>query len=480
MKKIKVQFSGSSLEKKLNWIRLCVLVPFFGMVLALLVMMVSFNEQYDTSVQNISQASEFNFQFREDIDYKMYRVVIGADTFEEMNPYVEIYKARMTLEQLRKTALKQESKNRLDQINRLLSSLEKYIQEIQKSDIMKDYKDNERILRHDVNIFTELIEKKISQYIYFETGNLKDLRSNLRKRIMTAVAVSAIISAFLTVLVWIFTNRIAKSISEPIVDLCNKTKLVGEGDFTVRALNSETEEVRILSKNFNQMVRRIEQLVEDVTKEQMNLRKTELELLQSQINPHFLYNTLDTIIWLAADGQNEQVVQIVQDLSTFFRECLSKGEGLIPIRNELLHVESYLKIQSIRYQDILDFSIDVPEEILDNKIIKMTLQPLVENALYHGIKQRREKGKIEINGVYDEDNIYLSVEDDGPGMDAEQVEKINSEMVSGSWERKVTGFGMSSVNQRLKLQFGEMYGLIVESEESAGTRIIVVLPREHD
>lgn len=104
---------------------------------------------------------------------------------------------------------------------------------------------------------------------------------------MTAVAVSAAISAFLIVFIWIFTNRIAKSISEPIVDLCNKTKLVGKGDFTVRALNSETEEVRILSKNFNQMVRRIEQLVEDVTKEQMNLRKTELELLQSQINPIF-------------------------------------------------------------------------------------------------------------------------------------------------------------------------------------------------
>lgn len=170
--------------------------------------------------------------------------------------------------------------------------------------------------------------------------------------------------------------------------------------------------------------------MEDVTKEQMNLRKTELELLQSQINPHFLYNTLDTIIWFAADGQNEQVVQMVQDLSTFFRECLSKGEGLISLKDELLHVESYLKIQSVRYQDILDFSIDVPEEILGSNIIKMTLQPLVENALYHGIKRRREKGKIEINGVYDEDNIYLSVEDDGPGMDADHVARINQEMMA--------------------------------------------------
>lgn len=152
------------------------------------------------SVQNISQASEFNFQFREDIDNKMYRVVIGADTFEEMNPYVESFKARMTLEQLRKTALKQESRDRLDQINRLLASLETYIQKIQTSDIMKDYKVNDRILRDDVNIFTEIIEKKISEYIYFETGNLKQLRSGLRKNIMTAVAVSAAISAFLIVL----------------------------------------------------------------------------------------------------------------------------------------------------------------------------------------------------------------------------------------------------------------------------------------
>lgn len=222
-------------------------------------------------------------------------------------------------------------------------------------------------------------------------------------------------------------------------------------------------------------VRVTKKLAEKV--EQQNLRKKELQLLQEQINPHFLYNTLDTIMWLAIDHQDDKVVEMVAALSGFFRTSLSHGEDKITIREELEHVENYLKIQQLRYGDIMEYSIDVPDEIKKNDIVKITLQPLVENALYHGLKKQREKGMIKISSVDDENNIFLIVEDNGVGMQPEQVVQINKEMYEDIWVNRTTGFGIANVNRRIKLYYGEEYGLILESEPDIGTKVIVVVPK---
>jgi two-component system sensor histidine kinase YesM len=241
-----------------------------------------------------------------------------------------------------------------------------------------------------------------------------------------------------------------------------------------------------------------------VRTEQESLRTAELELLQAQINPHFLYNTLDTIVWLAEGGDQQRVVGMVKSLSEFFRTSLGQGREIVTVRDELRHVGSYLEIQQIRYQDILQYKVEVPDELANVQIPKITLQPIVENALYHGIKNVRGGGTITVTGKAESGCVYLYIEDDGAGIAPERLSQIN-ERLSIRWteneeneqadakdlseeiprhqkqaepEKSESGeiFGLYNVNERIRLKFGQRYGLYVESEQGKGTRVTVLLP----
>ena len=205
------------------------------------------------------------------------------------------------------------------------------------------------------------------------------------------------------------------------------------------------------------------------------MRKAELRLLQEQINPHFLYNTLDAIVWMIEDGKSEQAENVVVSLSTFFRTVLSRGREFISIREEVQHIRSYLEIQKARYQDILSYEIQVAPELYPYETLKMTLQPLVENALYHGVKNKRSGGLIRISGERDGKLIRFKVEDDGIGMNAEALTHLQEEIRRPCKETD-TGFGMANVNERIRMNFGADYGLMIESEEGKGTRVWVTIP----
>lgn len=471
------RFRKFSIEEKLKWLRMVVIIPALVGIITLLVIMINFNESYNEAVKNVSVASKFNFSFSEDMDYKMYRIVIGAESFDAMKPYEEIKEAKELVKELNKNAVTDESKLRTRQIGKLLDNLKISIEEIEHSDLKNDYMENNQRLRLNVNVFTEIIKEKVSEYIYYEIGNMESMRVKLEKEIMHTITITLIAVLFLSLITWKLSKLISQSISYPVRQLCEMTKEVAQGNFDVHGPQNTTEELQILTNNFERMAQKVERLIEDVKVEQQNLRKKELQLLQEQINPHFLYNTLDTIMWLAIDHQDDKVVEMVAALSGFFRTSLSHGEDKISIREELEHVENYLKIQQLRYGDIMEYSIDVPDEIKKNDIVKITLQPLVENALYHGLKKQREKGMIKISSVDDENNIFLIVEDNGVGMQPEQVVQINKEMYEDIWVNRTTGFGIANVNRRIKLYYGEEYGLILESEPDIGTKVIVVVPK---
>ncbi|HXV44581.1 MAG TPA: sensor histidine kinase, partial [Anaerolineae bacterium] len=196
-------------------------------------------------------------------------------------------------------------------------------------------------------------------------------------------------------------------------------------------------------------------------------------------NPHFLYNTLDTIIWMAEANKTNQVIEIVRALSSFFRIALSKGQDWIPIRQEIEHVKSYLTIQKMRYRDILDYKIEVDEDILDGTILKLTLQPLVENALYHGIKNKRNGGTITVRARRTDKNVVLlEVQDDGVGFTQYKLARIQEEINNDSDEiaLKESGFGLENVNKRIKLFYGKQYGLSIDSHYLEGTRVTVAIP----
>ena len=235
---------------------------------------------------------------------------------------------------------------------------------------------------------------------------------------------------------------------------------------------SGAREVQDLSSSFDHLVRKIQQLMATVRSEEVNLRKTELKALQAQINPHFLYNTLDSISWMCERGKNEEAVAMVSALAQLFRISISKGHELIPIRSEIQHAKSYLQIQSVRYKDQFSYRFEVDESCLDYLCNKITLQPIIENAIYHGINGLVDEGQIVIRIQSSGDDILAIVEDNGVGMEPEQIEAIFRRSDSKS------GIGIKNVNDRLKIWFGDAYGITIESEPDIGTRVIVRMPKK--
>ena len=256
------------------------------------------------------------------------------------------------------------------------------------------------------------------------------------------------------------------------------TTTITKNDLQALMTSDNVDEITELGMSFNIMIGKIKELLDSKIKEQEELKKAELRALQAQINPHFLYNTLDTIIWMAESKKTDQVVKIVTALSNFFRISLSKGMDWITIGEEVERIRSYLTIQRMRYRDILDFKIEVAEDVAENTILKLILQPLVENALYHGIKNKRQKGMIHVRARRKgEDEVLLEVEDDGIGFTPEKLAQLRAELDDDSGDIKLeSGFGIGNVNKRIRLYYGKPYGLSIQSEYSTGTCVTLIIP----
>ena len=233
-----------------------------------------------------------------------------------------------------------------------------------------------------------------------------------------------------------------------------------------------TREVQELSDSFEHMVLRIQELMTTVREEEINLRKTELKALQAQINPHFLYNTLDSIAWMCEQGRNADAVRMVHALARLFRISISRGHELIPIAKEIEHAESYLQIQMYRYKNQFTYDFDVDPDCLGYYCNKITLQPIIENSINHGLDLMVDEGRIDVLVRQDGDDIVFSVRDNGVGMSEEQIEAI---MQHGPTDR--TGIGIKNVNDRLKIYFGKSYGLHITSEPDIGTCVEIRMPK---
>lgn len=245
--------------------------------------------------------------------------------------------------------------------------------------------------------------------------------------------------------------------------------------FSYSSGNEAVTELQVLSDSFEHMSNRIKQLMERVRTEETELRKTELKALQAQINPHFLYNTLDSIQWMCEQGKNEDAMKIVSALAKLFRISISRGHELIPIKDELQHAKNYLVIQSYRYRNQFSYSFDIETRLEHYLCNKITVQPLIENAIYHGIDRMVDEGEIKISvkeAPDNKDDILITVEDNGVGMTEEQCRKILRKERSDS-----SGIGVKNVNDRLKIYFGEKYGLTIKSELDVGTIVTVRIPK---
>jgi len=284
-----------------------------------------------------------------------------------------------------------------------------------------------------------------------------------------------------TILVATITASVlSKNIARPVQELSAVMRQVETGDLSARIENLPSDEFGALGISFNQMVTRIQRLLVEMHEEEVKLRKSELRALQAQVNPHFLYNTLDSINWLAREKRNEDVLKLVSALTTLFRIGISKGHDFISMQEELDHVKSYLTIQKVRFADSFTYEFDIDPKVLAIPVIKLILQPVVENALYHGIKRSGGKGNIQIRARKIHDKMIIEISDNGKGMTATRLLEVKAEL-SGSVEKKEsTVYGLKNVHDRIQIYYGEAYGLTIHSEEDEGTVVMYKIPIRED
>ncbi|WP_242845513.1 sensor histidine kinase [Butyrivibrio sp. WCE2006] len=391
------------------------------------------NERYDEMLGSVVTASEFSLDFKEDFDYETYLLIVGNVKLENSKLPQYLTDARKVVENLEDFTDDADNRGRLESAAKYLDNLEAYLQRIEENMSYEDrYDDNMTIWENDVQIVTALLQETINEYVYYENKQLQTAQIESRQFYMNIVKISMGMVAFIVLFVMLMSFLGPVLITRPIE--------------------------------------------EQVKQEQKQLRKAEFELLQAQINPHFLYNTLDAIVWSAEAGNQKQVVSMVGSLSEFFRSSLNKGKEIVTIREDLQHVRSYLEIQQIRYQDILTYEINVPEEIYKYTIPKITIQPVVENALYHGIKNKRGGGKIIVTGGELDDCVQITVKDDGIGMSEERLNEIRKSLKLDKPESD-TIYGLYNINQRIKLSFGDEYGIGIDSTEGVGTVTNIRLPK---
>lgn len=292
--------------------------------------------------------------------------------------------------------------------------------------------------------------------------------------IRSLIFLSAACSILFTITLYYF---ISSRLIRPIRNLKETMKQAAFGNFDVKVRNESSDEIADLSNSFNIMIQKIKTLMDQSIAEQKQLKKAELRTLQTQINPHFLYNTLDTIIWMAEAQKSNKVIDMTKALSHFFRITLSKGKDWITLDHEIRHIQNYLIIQKMRYRDILDVDYKINEDILSYKILKLTLQPLVENAIYHGIKNKRSKGFIRIKADFNaQGDISIDIIDNGIGIQKEALEDIRLQLSDENAQSDGSGFGMVNVHKRIRLYYGEPFGLTVYSWYGSGTHVCLTIP----
>ncbi|MFL7893413.1 MAG: histidine kinase [Anaerolineales bacterium] len=442
-----------------------------------------FNRQYDAMITNITTANNLNGFIKPAIDTEMWDIVAGKNEFEEGNQYQIISQANNQIETLMANANSDKSRIKLEVIRRTMATLTSYVNKMGEQ-IAKGSRvaENELVL-DNIRGVSDVVEESVQDYMLFEVQQAEqrymESQARFNRWLIIYFILLPVVIVFSISAAWI----ISASIYIPIKKLQDLTATITKNDLQALVSRENIDEITELGISFNIMTSRIRELLNAKVREQENLKKAELKALQAQINPHFLYNTLDTIVWMSESNQPRKVIEIVKALSSFFRIALSRGRDWIPIGQEIEHVESYLYIQKIRYRDILDYKIDVDESILDGTILKLTLQPLVENALYHGIKNKRNGGTIWVKARREyQDKVMLEVEDSGVGLTPYKLSRILERLNDESDEITPDGegFGLANVNKRIKLYYGDQYGLSIESQYREGTRVKVVIPLEEN
>ena len=451
---------------------ICVILVPMSIVITVLIGILCWNSfQYRTILQNVTAASAFNQDFKSDVDLKMFYYVSDS-AYADGKPIEEVESARELAESLLKQTTEKESIDSIESVRDLCITLETRMEEV---DDAETYDEGMTQLENNIYILTDLIQTYMYDYLYYESVHLSELQDEISVQVQYIIGITVTVFVLVVFMIMFYVAKTTETITSPLTQLAERVKDITKGDFEPKTpVEASQEEMQTLSDGFEEMVGKLNTLIQENKRAERRKRHAELELLQAQINPHFLYNTLDTIIWLIEADKKDESVKMVSDLSDFFRFCLSRGKDIISLEQEEKHVLSYLAIQKTRYQDRMDYQVNIPESLYQYSVPKLTLQPLVENSIYHGIKLQREKGSITVEAVDLQDKIELIVKDNGAGMSEERLLEMRRAIDNG----EKIGFGLRTVHERVQLLFGEEYGLTISSTDGVGTTIAVVIPKQ--
>jgi len=433
-------------------------------VIVSLTLMLVFAGRYSRSVERMGTIAALKPVISEEIPGAVWQVVSGRQTLEESRVYALIDRVNQTMAAISKDT---GERDRLELIiaGRTMDTLTQYINQIRDNlERGEPVVTNEKVLG-EIRDVAELVVSMLNDYITGEINASAAMSVHLNRVVLSTAAAELL----LALLALLLANRAAKStarfVREPIAKLESATARMAEGDLSARLPVTNVEEMYSLTGQVNIMADNLHDMMQQRIRDERNLKKAELRTLQAQINPHFLYNTLDAIVWKAEAGEQKEVIQLTRALSDFFRISLSSGADWIPISQEKKHIAGYLSIQKTRYRDILNYSIDIPDEMGTYYILKLLLQPLVENALYHGIKYKRGGGFIRVTGRLEGDMLTFTVHDTGRGMDAQTLETLRQHMAEKQPAQTAAGngFGLVNVNLRLRLYYSQKEGLQIES-----------------
>lgn len=466
-----------SLQSKMLLAFFVLIVIMAAPYIFLAVPILRYQTQYDRIIDNITTANGINGYIKSAIDAEMWDIIAGKEDFYTADQFTILDEIDAKLSTMREASTSQRGKLKLRVIQNTMDTLRADIERVGLQISLGKTFDENMVLMEQIRWVSGLVEENVQNYMLFEVNRTgqqyRALEAGLQQWIYASIFGMLAAVVFSIVAAW----RISHSIYLPIKKLHNITTTVAREDLEPLMTSDNVDEIAELGMSFNILVGKVRELLTAKIKEQENLKKAELRTLQAQINPHFLYNTLDTIIWMAEANRPTQVVELVQALSRFFRITLSKGKDWITVGEEFEHVSSYLTVQKIRYRDILDYKIDLDADTLAGTMLKLTLQPLVENALYHGIKNKRGGGVITVSGrKQTADHMVFEVADDGIGIPADKLAQLRASIDNEPFLSGDNGFGLCNVNQRLKLYYGKQFGLTIQSEYGVGTTVAAVIP----
>ncbi len=466
----------NSIERSIH--QFFIIVMLFSVLCISISMSISyfFTFKYNRMITNFEYNNDLRDTVENDISNETWKIVNGMINFEDGKQIEYLNEIYSGIAYLEENSII-EDKTKLELAKRTTKTLEGYIEKLKEQTSQGAKVDETVETNEEIRSVSLVVSEMLGEFNNEEITAVAKLNETIQ-------IIQNVLLIVILLMVVVFIRAMSRTkmklvsdIKEPIKQLEDMAGKIAKGDFNIRVEHGKIEELESLTQSLNIMSGKIERLIEENNREQQNLKKAELSLLQAQIKPHFLYNTYDTIIWLAEEKRNSDVIDVVDALSTFYRISLSKGNEWITIENEVKHVESYLRIQRYRYGNILDYDIEIDSAISNIFILKLLLQPLVENAIYHGIKQVRGKGKISIKGIKKGHKVEISVSDTGKGIDEETLKKLKRCLYNNKSYPTMdgAGYGLSSVYKRIRLFYGKNGRLTINSKKNKGTTITLIL-----